>query len=154
VHAYGRAKAEAEAAVQRWTPDAATVRTSLICCLDPLDSVSGWVVESLRQARPITLFTDEIRSPVWVQDLAAALLELAGNAFAGVLHVAGPQSLSRYDMGLRLAAHLGLDPAGITPGRSRESGLRRPRNCSLDTSLAQHVLRTRLRSYDEGFVQP
>jgi hypothetical protein len=51
---------------------------------------------------------------------------------------------------LRLAGHLGLDPQGISAGSSLDSGLRRPRNCTLDVRLAQRLLRTRLRSYDEG----
>jgi dTDP-4-dehydrorhamnose reductase len=149
-HPYGQAKADAEAAVRLAAPQAVLVRTSLICRLDPPDPISAWIIDSLRQGRPITLFTDEIRSPVWVQDLAAALLELAGLPFTGTLNVAGPQPLSRYQIGLRLARHFGLDPQGISAGSSLDSGLRRPRNCTLDVRLAQRLLRTRLRSYDEG----
>lgn len=152
LHPYGVAKAEAEALVRRAAPNAAIVRTSLICQLAPLDPISAWIGDSLRQGQPITLFTDEIRSPVWVQDLAAALIELAGLDYAGVINVAGPQPLSRYAMGKRLARRLGLDPRGITAGESLHSGLRRPRNCTLDVRLAQRLLRTRLRSYDEGIA--
>lgn len=150
LHPYGQAKAAAERLVRQAAPDAAIVRTSLICRLDPPDPISAWIVDSLQQGQPITLFTDEIRSPVWVQDLAAALIELAELPWAGVLNVAGPQPLSRYDMGLRLARRLGLDPQGIGAGSSLDSGLRRPRNCTLDVRQAQRLLRTRLRTYDEG----
>ncbi len=152
LHPYGQAKAEAEATVQQVAPDAAIVRTSLICQLQPPDPISAWIIDSLRLGRSITLFTDEIRSPVWVQDLAAALVELAELPFSGVLNVAGPQALSRYQMGVRLARHVGLDERGISAGSSLDSGLRRPRNCTLDVRLAQRLLRTRLRSYDEGLA--
>lgn len=152
LHDYGRAKAAAEEVVRSLAPASAIVRTSLICRLDPPDRITGWIVDSLRRQQPITLFTDEIRSPVWVQDLAAALLELAGNDYTGIINVAGPLALSRYDMGLRLAQRLGLDPAGITAASSHASGLARPRNCTLDVRLAQRLLRTRLRSYDEGLA--
>ena len=152
LHPYGQAKADAETAVRQAAPQAVLVRTSLICRLDPPDPISAWIIDSLRQGRPITLFTDEIRSPVWVQDLAAALLELATLPFAGILNVAGPQPLSRYEMGTRLAARLGLDPSGIAAGSSLDSGLNRPRNCTLDSRRAQRLLRTPLRSYDEGLA--
>lgn len=152
LHPYGVAKADAEALVQQAAPDAAIVRTSLICRLEPLDPISAWISDSVQQGRPITLFTDEIRSPVWVQDLAAALIELAGLPYAGVLNVAGPQPLSRYEMGQRLARRLGLDPQGIRTGQSFNSELCRPRNCTLDVRLAQRLLRTHLRSYDEGLA--
>lgn len=149
---YGAAKAAAEALVQAALPAAAIVRTSLICRAHPLDPISAWVADSLRTQQPITLFTDEIRSPVWVQDLAAALIELADLPYAGVLNVAGPQPLSRYEMGTRLAARLGLDRSGIAAGSSLDSGLNRPRNCTLDIRRAQRLLRTPLRSYDEGLA--
>lgn len=150
IHSYGEAKAAAEVAVLRLAPAAAIVRTSLICRLDPPDRTTAWIADSLLHARPITLFTDEIRSPVWVEDLAAALLELASNDYAGIVNVAGPQALSRYAMGQRLARRLGLDPSRITAGLSLDSGLARPRDCTLDVRLAQRLLATRLRSYDEG----
>lgn len=152
IHPYGRAKAAAEAIVRRLAPDAVIVRTSLICGLEPMDAATRWIVESLRSGRPITLFTDELRNPVWVSDLAAAVLELALGSFRGVINVAGPQVVNRYEMGLRLADHFRLDAALIRPGLSRESGLIRPRDCRLDTSLARRLLRTRLRSFDEGFA--
>jgi dTDP-4-dehydrorhamnose reductase len=150
IHAYGAAKAAAEAAVKRLAPGAVIVRTSLICRLEPADRITAWVVDSLRNDRPITLFTDEIRSPVWVDDLAAALIELVFDDFAGVINVAGPQALSRYAMGERLAQRFGLDARKIIGAPSAASGLARPRNCTLDVRLAQRLLHTRLRGYDEG----
>lgn len=152
VHAYGRAKAKAEAIVHQEVPSAVVVRTSLICSLDPIDPTSGWILDSLRQQQPITLFTDELRNPVWLQDLAAALLELSLGDYTGRINVAGPQALSRYEMGMRMAAHLGLDALAITAGLSRDSGLVRPRDCRLDTGLAQRLLTTRLRGFDEGLA--
>ncbi|MDW8318579.1 MAG: SDR family oxidoreductase [Anaerolineae bacterium] len=152
IHPYGRAKAAAEAIVRATAPNHVIVRTSLICGLEPMDAATRWIVETLRSGQPITLFTDELRNPVWVADLAAALLELAAGDFVGLINVAGPQVVSRYEMGLRLARHFGLDPSLIRPGLSRESGLIRPRDCRLDTGLARRLLRTRLRGYDEGFA--
>jgi dTDP-4-dehydrorhamnose reductase len=149
---YGRAKAEAESSVTRLCPGGAIVRTSLIYGFDPPDPRTLWVLASLRQEQPITLFTDELRSPVWVEQLAAALLELAARDSAdtaGVWHIAGPQSLSRYDFGARLARAYGLDPAGITPGLSRQSGLVRPRNCILDVSKARLRLQSPLWGVDQ-----
>jgi dTDP-4-dehydrorhamnose reductase len=149
---YGWAKVEAEQAVSRVCPEAAIVRTSLIYGFAPPDPRTLWVLDSLRQRRPITLFTDELRSPVWVDQLAAALLELAASdraATCGVWHIAGPQPLSRYEFGGRLARFYGLDPEGLTSGLSRESGLIRPRNCVLEVRKAQQCLRSPLWGVDQ-----
>ncbi|MEZ4768441.1 MAG: sugar nucleotide-binding protein [Caldilineales bacterium] len=152
VHEYGRAKAAAEALVAASAPAAAIVRTSLVCRIDPPDPATKWVTDSLRTGQPITLFTDEIRCPIWLDDLCAALLELAAGDFSGVINVSGPQALNRYEIGLRLAEHLGLDARSLTPGLSSQSRVRRPRNLTLDTSLARRLLRTTLRSFDEGLA--
>jgi len=152
VTAYGRAKAEAERIVAALCPQAAIVRTSLIYGFNPPDPRTLWVVDSLRSGRPITLFTDELRCPVWVEQLAAALLELAGKEaenIGGIWHLAGPQALSRYEFGLRLAHACDLDPAGITPGLSRDSGALRPRDCRLQIGRAQAHLRSPLWGVDQ-----
>jgi dTDP-4-dehydrorhamnose reductase len=147
VNFYGAAKAEAERIVAEMTPGAAIVRTSLVTCFDPPDPRTQPVLDALRGARePLTLFTDEYRCPVRTDDLAAALVELAGNDYAGIVHVAGPERLSRHALGLRIAAFYGLDPArGIRPGLSTDSGMVRPRDCSLRIDLARNVLQTPLR---------
>jgi dTDP-4-dehydrorhamnose reductase len=56
------------------------------------------------------LFTDEFRCPIFVEDLADALVEIAVSDFVGVLNVAGPQRLSRYEFGLILARRFGVAP--------------------------------------------
>ncbi len=156
ITAYGRAKAAAEQIAGECCPGAAIVRTSLIYGLRPADPRTVWVTSCLRERRPITLFTDEVRSPVWVKQLASALLELAGGQQTGNWHLAGPQPLSRYELGERLARAYGVDPAGITPGLGRDSGLIRPRDLTLDVSKAQRELRSPLWGVDEvlaGWVE-
>ena len=139
VHAYGRAKAEAEADVATAVPDAAVVRTSLVCAADPLDPRSAWVVDTLRAGEPITLYTDEIRCPVRSDDLALMLWDLVARPRperAGPWHLVGPEALSRLDLGVLLAAAHDLDPAGITPSSSRDLPAPRPRDLTLTAARA------------------
>lgn len=146
---YGRHKAEAEAHVRSAYPQAAIVRTSLITWADPLDPRSAWVADALRAGDPITLFTDEIRCPVRLDDLAAQVWELAlleGGARAGAWHLVGAEALSRYDLGLAIARHERLDPAGIEAALSRDQLHPRPRDLHLTASRADVALTTRSRS--------
>lgn len=148
LQAYGRAKAEAEADVATAVPDAAVVRTSLVCATDPLDPRSAWVVDSLRAGEPITLFTDEIRCPVRADDLALMLWDLVALPRAdraGPWHLVGPDALSRYDLGVLLAEAHGLDPSGITATSSRDLPDPRPRDLTL-TAERSAGLATRARS--------
>jgi dTDP-4-dehydrorhamnose reductase len=147
VNFYGAAKAEAEDIVAMTVANNAIVRTSLVTRFDPPDPRTAPILAALRGERePVTLFTDEYRCPVRTEDLAAALVELAHNDFRGILHVAGPERLSRHELGLRIAAYYDLDPAvGIRPALSSDSGMVRPRDCSLRIDRARDVLRTALR---------
>src|SRR5262249_12792060 len=87
------------------------------------------------QAGPApVLFDDEWRTPLALCTAAQALVELAGSDYTGLLHLGGPERLSRLEMGEQLAAHLGVRPA-ITV-RSRQSmpaSEPRPRDVSLDS---------------------
>lgn len=141
---YAESKARAEQAIIEERPHAAIARTSLIYGFDPLDPRTRQV---LKGEMP-RLFTDEFRCPIFVTDLADALLELAVNDFAGAIDIAGPQRLNRYEFGVKLANAF-QSPPRFAPALSASSPGRRPRDCTLDISLAQRILGTRLRSVDE-----
>jgi len=147
---YGRSKALAESEVRSSGAEAVIVRTSLIYGWRPhLARQVSWMVDDLQAGKPLRLYTDELRCPIWVESLAAAVVELAGMTYTGVLHVAGAQILSRYEFGMRLLRFHGLDPSPVIPVSSRESGLRRPLDCTLDCSRARALLRTPLPGVDE-----
>jgi dTDP-4-dehydrorhamnose reductase len=153
VYAYGAAKAAAETAVRAIDPAAAIVRTSLIMGdgrgaheLLTHDLIAGRVKGAL--------FTDEIRKPVHVDDLADALLELAAGDYAGVLNVAGADAVSRYELGVLVARRDGLDPAAIPAGSLAALGLSRPADLRLVTAKAEKLLGVRLRGAAEFVGRP
>ena len=157
VHDYGRWKAKAELHVRGEMPAAAVVRTSLIVRAEPPDRGSAWVLDALRRGEPVRLFTDELRCPVAVEDLAAQLWEVAGlppARRAGVWHLAGPEALSRYALGVLLALRHGLDPRGIVPTPSAAAPAPRPRDLRLLTSRADRELRTRARPISAVLFPP
>jgi dTDP-4-dehydrorhamnose reductase len=109
---YGEAKARAEDDVLTMYPGALVVRTSLIYDFHPQNAQVAWMLRAIERGEPLRLFTDQYRCPIWVWNLAAALLELAGlDLGGGVLHVAGPAPVSRYMLAMALLTALGVDPA-------------------------------------------
>lgn len=145
---YGAAKAAAETAVRVAHPGAAIVRTSLILG-DEHSPAIALCLDLLTGRRDGAFFTDELRCPIHVADLAAALLELATVGYAGRLNVAGPRAVSRAELGALVAARYGLDPATVRTATLAGSGLVRPGELRLDVSRAAARLRTRLRPVDE-----
>ncbi|MEO3813336.1 sugar nucleotide-binding protein [Sphaerisporangium sp. B11E5] len=141
---YGAAKAAAETAVAAIAPTAVTARTSLI--IGDGTSPHETLVHSLATgATRGTLFTDDIRCPVHVTDLAAALLELAASEHHGIHHIAGTDALSRYELGLLIARRDNLDPARLPPGRRADTTIPGPLDVRLDCTMTQQRLTTKLR---------
>lgn len=136
---YGRAKLAAERRVAAAAPEAVLVRTSLI--YGGPGGPAG-KHETAATDPGAAFYVDELRCPVQVDDLAAALVELCGVDVAGALHVAGPEPVSRWQLAC-LAA--GREVAGVAapPGR--------PLDCRLDSSRAAGMLLARLRGVHEVF---
>jgi dTDP-4-dehydrorhamnose reductase len=146
---YGRAKADAERAVLAAHPDALVVRTSLIYGGVERSRHERLACDAAQGRSGMVFFEDELRTPVVVGDLAAALLELADRNERGILHVAGPDTVSRYEFAFLLAQAHGLSGERILRGRLERSRFDRPANCALDSSRARRLLQTRLRGVFE-----
>jgi len=146
VSQYGRTKADAEALVAAAHPDALIVRTSLLYGGKQPGPHELLAIQAACGERDVTFFTDELRSPVAVVDLAAALLELASDDLSGPLHVAGADGVDRLEFARLIASAHGLDPAVLRGGKGDAS---RPKDCRLDSSRAAPRLRTRLRGVRE-----
>ena len=138
--AYGEMKADAEARVAAIAPDALLVRTSLIVGGPGHEPSKHEIVARDPTA---TFYEDEIRSPVQVGDLAAALLELATLDVSGPLNVAGADDVSRAELA-ELVAGSPVRRAAAPPGR--------PLDCSLDSARARSLVRTELRGVRTVFA--
>ncbi len=151
-HRYGRTKADGERALLESFPDALVVRLPLLFG----DSggrglgASDSLLAALERGRQPTLFTDEWRTPLEVGCAARALVELAGGEVSGRLHVAGPERVSRSELGRAVLAARGRSRAEIADlvraGTRAEAGLAATRaaDASLDSSRARSILATPL----------
>ncbi|HEY7176523.1 MAG TPA: sugar nucleotide-binding protein, partial [Micromonosporaceae bacterium] len=127
---------------------AVIARTSLI--IGNGDSQHEAFVHALASgATSGVLFTDDVRCPVHVSDLASALLELAGSGYDGIHHVAGADAISRLELGVLIARRDGLDGANLPAGPRTQAGLPAGRNVRLDCTMTQRRLATRLRGARE-----
>lgn len=150
---YARSKLEGERAVHDADPGSASARPSVIYSWTPLggpaESTSGkplnfasWLVRQVLDGRRVRIVDDQVASPTLADDLAGALLALAGRPASGVFHAAGGTPLSRYDFADRLLQRVGLGTAlldRISSDQLKQVAAR-PRNSSLRSDrLAREV---------------
>ena len=146
---YGASKLAGEEALLAADPRALVVRLPLLFGdsfgrgLGASDSILAAVASGEQPG----LFTDEWRTPLAVRDAAAALLELCEGESRGVLHLAGGERVTRFELGeLVLAAH-GLPADSIRASQRSEAQASepRPRDLSLNSELARAKLNCELR---------
>jgi dTDP-4-dehydrorhamnose reductase len=132
---YGEAKLEAERLVTAADPGAVLVRTSLLYGGREPGSQERRALDAADGRLDFAFFTDEIRCPAHVADLASAVLELAARRdVTGPLHLAGPDAVSRYEFARLLASAHSRDADAIR-GMPSPPG-ERPRNVALDSARA------------------
>lgn len=150
---YGRTKRAGELAILELGARAAVVRVALLGgrAHGP-PSCSESIAWALREGRPLRLFTDQHRTPVDPESVASAVAALLRREAGGVFHLGGPERLSRYELGLRVASLLGLDPRPLEPVRQSDLAFDAPRpaDTSLDSSRARATLGWEPRPIDEA----
>jgi dTDP-4-dehydrorhamnose reductase len=135
INRYGHHKAEAEALIQTLHPTATICRMPLM--YGPANPTAECFLQgflrTLEAGRPLNLFTDEFRTPAYVEDAAAGLL-LALEKASGLLHLGGPDRLSRYDFGLRMAEVFDLDRELLLPSKQADVAMPAPRPADVSSN--------------------
>lgn len=150
INLYGRSKAAAEAAISRIDPSAAIVRTSLIYGLEQMDRGTAGFAKRLQSRRPLVLFNDVIRQPVWVESLNEALLKLVDLDFGGRVNVVGGQALTREQFGRRMLDWWQVNHRGLlNSGRASEVSQSIPLDLRLTTTRAEQLLQMHFPGVDE-----
>ncbi len=151
---YSQTKVAAEEYIKGNHSDYVIARVALVYGIGITRQTSFFekMIEKLKNGESITLFHDQYRSPILVNNLAEALLELAENDFVGIIHLSGNERISRWEFGLKACKILELPSQNIVKGSMFDFAATafRPRDISLANDFAKRILKVKLLSYDEG----
>jgi len=154
INVYGETKLAGESCIRKACPDSVIARLALVYGkpVTGSNSFSEKALARLQAGQEMTLFTDQFRTPVLVNELAQALLELAVSDFSGLIHLGGSERIDRYAFGLRLAELRGLPATRLRPVSARDypQAAPRPVDVSLDNTLARSLLKTQLSGCRKG----
>ncbi|WP_400260107.1 SDR family oxidoreductase [Candidatus Methanomassiliicoccus intestinalis] len=95
-----------------------------------------WALDQMKSNRAVKLLKDQYVTPSYAPDCAAEMMLMAERMCVGIYHLAVPECLSRYEMGLKMAEVFGFDPAlcvGINSNEV-EPVVIRGKNTCLDTT--------------------
>jgi dTDP-4-dehydrorhamnose reductase len=149
VNHYGEQKVQAEIEMRSRYPNTAICRMPLMFGYAPYaSSFIQPFLKILRSGESLSLFTDEIRTPVSGQSAAQGLL-LALEQVQGCVHLGGKERLSRYEFGRLMVKIFGLDESNLRACRQADVPMAAPRpsDVSLDSTLAFRL------GYQPGLIQ-
>jgi dTDP-4-dehydrorhamnose reductase len=162
VSIYGQNKLEAERIVLSRIPNAVVLRLSLVYGprVGQHEGFMGWLRGGLEAGEDVPLFADEFRTPVYSADFVRGFLAAVSLAIlrreevlgcgvgapvspeempGSLLHLAGPERISRYDFGLRVAEIYNFNPERVvhTVQAAADELGPRPKNVSLAIERAR-----------------
>lgn len=112
------------------------------------------MAKALRDRTPRRIEHWTVRYPVHVADVAEAILavckalekgkcESANPSSPALYLLSGDEAYTKYEMVVKIATVLGIDPSYLSPDPAPPTGAPRPKDCRLDTGALQSI----------GFVQ-
>jgi dTDP-4-dehydrorhamnose reductase len=152
--AYGSSKWQGELAVRDAHPTALVIRTTTVYGPDLNGRNFLYSLrKGLADTKPFRVPADQISTPTYNLDLAAAVVALAESGAQGVFHVAGPDVVSRLEFARRAVVAMGLDPAnllGVSTADLVQIAARPLRGGLLTGKLKAYLPRLRMRGIEDG----
>jgi dTDP-4-dehydrorhamnose reductase len=155
ISVYGQQKLAAEHYVSLHSKNYLIVRTTV---------VYGWewqgknfiyrLIKSLREGAEARAPRDQVGSPTYVNNLAQITIELASSMIQGVVNVAGPDLVNRYEFALAAARIFELDEKLIRPVETKtlDQPAKRPLLAGLVTEKIKSLTQIPLCRISEGLT--
>ena len=133
INTYGLSKKMAEEAIRKVCPKAAIMRLALVLGkgLNGTINFLDWFIGRLSRFEKVPLFKDEIRTPVWVDDVAQSIWMVVTGKINGTHHLCGDRVFNRYELGRLLAEELSADPDLLYADTAKNTPFNRPANVSM-----------------------
>ena len=115
VNFYGKTKVEAEDAVKEYKHGWAIARTVLVYGkpLAGRSNILSIVKDKLEKGEEYSVVDDQVRTPTYVEDLAAGIIAIIEKKATGIYHLSGRDILTPYEMACKTADYLGLNKSLI-----------------------------------------
>ena len=150
---YGKSKLNAELLLQNSEINYLICRTAVLYGWNSLRlNFITWILDNLRQNKPISIVSDQINSPTFVKNLAEILVKLIEKNVTGIFHTAGDCALNRYEMALKCAEIFNYNDRLIERIGSLKQIALRPKNAGLDIKKLKGIIGSELKicNLDEG----
>lgn len=111
-----------------------------------------WAKGALEKGEPLNIVNDQFRAPTYADDLASGCISVLLNEKVGVFHISGPETLSIFDIVIRIGRHFNLDTSIVRQISSDtlNQAARRPPRTGFDLSKSYRELQYKPHTLEES----
>ena len=148
---YGKTKLNAEKIILQ-NSNNLILRTTVIYGWHIRSRFTNWVLDSLKNKKIVTAFTDQFNTPTLVDDLAKSVFSSIEKDLTGVYHASGKSCLNRFQFAQNLAKSFDLDQNLVIPTKSSDISqiAPRPKNGCLDCTNFEQKCGIKFNEIDSG----
>ncbi len=142
INYFGKTKLTGEENVQKYANNFCIIRTSMVYGVhDDFATLPDWILEQFKKNSPLNLIHDQFMTPTYLENLSDMVLDVIEKKFTGIIHLAGPSRMSRFQFAEKLMFKLNEIHDLVKVSRSVfDKNNSRPRDSSLNTDLAAKIL--------------
>lgn len=154
VNFYGKTKLEAEEAVKEYEYGWAIARTILVYGrpVSGRNNILSVVKEKLQKGEEYKVVDDQVRTPTYVEDLAAGIVSIIEKKATGIYHLSGEDVLTPYQMACMVADHLNMEKSLLikVTAENFSQPAKRPPKTGFFIEKAKRMLGYKPLSFGEG----
>ena len=115
------------------------------------NNIICWAKEALSNGQEMNIVDDQFRAPTWADDLAWACLKICELNEKGIFHIAGPETLSIYEIVERIADYFHFSKQKLirTSSKGLNQPAKRPPKTGFDLTKARVVLGYKPKTIEE-----
>ena len=151
INQYGASKLAGEKYVQELCPRHFIVRTAWLYGIHG-KSFPRTMINTARAGKPLSVIADQVGSPTFTADLAAAICELIKSPIYGTYHITNKGSCSWFEFAKKTLSFAGMNDVEIKPITSEEwpSPTKRPKYSVLSHHALEILGQDNMRTWEEA----
>jgi dTDP-4-dehydrorhamnose reductase len=139
---YGKSKLAGEYNVSSTNPNNLIIRTNFFGSYKYKTTLFNYFYNNLVENNPVIGFTNQIFTPMYIEDLVSNIFNLVTSNESGVFHLGGDFTISKYDLAIEIAESLGIPKILVIPREysNDPKGPARNLNISLDSTKSSNYI--------------
>lgn len=154
--AYGKCKAEAESRILELSPGSLVVRTTVVYGSEgQRKNFLYQVLSNAQSGKEMSVPVDQVSSPTYVRDLAAACLDLVERKKSGIFHIAGSEVMDRFSFAKLICDVFQVNSLFIKPVKSGDLDQLAPRplRAGLKIDKLERTISFRMSTPKQGLLR-